>query len=215
MKAVGQHVLQEAPDTFLGWESHGVPTMGPGVLRANTHVAIVEGEHPVVREGDTVDIPAPVAKHSFRALHARLAIDDPRGSPDRRGDGQIRALLTHQGAAAAPEELRKRLDGHEGRRTSGSPFGPISRDPTGRDQAVDVRMVDQGPGPGMQHTQDPHQTAHVMRVRGELHAGLRGGPQEDVVQRVLVWTDQRPQLLRPSKDDVEGGDRQEFLPSFL
>jgi hypothetical protein len=144
--ALRPYVWPEAADERLRRQGHGFPTRGPGVLIAKAHLAIVDDEEQVVRQGDTVDIPAQVAKHGCRALYGRCAIDDPVSGPDRRGDGQIRAFLAPQGAEAAAEQLRARPDEHNVRRTGGLPLVPVGGDPTGRDQAVDVRMVDEGPG---------------------------------------------------------------------
>ena len=57
-EALGQHVRQEAADKRLGWESHGVPMLILRVLIAKAHLAIVDAEQTVVRQGNAVDIPA-------------------------------------------------------------------------------------------------------------------------------------------------------------
>jgi hypothetical protein len=83
MEAWGQRMRQKAPDQLLGREGHGFPPMELGVLITKTDLTIVDGENPVVRHGDAVDVSAQVAEHLFRALHCRFAIDDPLGGPDR------------------------------------------------------------------------------------------------------------------------------------
>ena len=88
---------------------------------------------------------------------------------------------------------------------------PISGDPTGWDQAVHVRMVDQGPGPGVQHTQDPDQPADIMWVRGQLDERLGRGAEQDVVEVFLMGADELPQLMGHGEDHVKVGDRQELL----
>ena len=62
MEALGQHMLQTAPDNLLGREGHGFPPMELGVLRTKTDLAVGDGENPVIRQGDAVDVPAQVAK---------------------------------------------------------------------------------------------------------------------------------------------------------
>jgi hypothetical protein len=96
MEALGQHVLQKATDKFLGQEGHGFPPMELGVLITKTDLAVVDGENPVVRQGNAVDVPTRVAEHLFRASHGRFAIDDPLRGPDRLGNAQIGALLAHE-----------------------------------------------------------------------------------------------------------------------
>jgi hypothetical protein len=48
VEAVGSHVRQDAADKLLGWEGHGVPTIGLRVLIAKADLAIRHGEQAVV-----------------------------------------------------------------------------------------------------------------------------------------------------------------------
>jgi hypothetical protein len=48
VEALGQHVRQEAADKLLGWEGHGVPTIGLRVLIANADLTLRNGEQTVV-----------------------------------------------------------------------------------------------------------------------------------------------------------------------
>lgn len=125
MEALGQHLLQKATDKLWGREGHGFPPMEPGVLITKTDLAVVDGENPVVRQGDAVDVPAQVAEHLFRALHGRVALDDPLGGPDRLGHAEIGALLTH----AIPEEGGERPHRHEIGLAGRPPLGPVTGDP--------------------------------------------------------------------------------------
>jgi hypothetical protein len=77
---------------------------------------------------------------------------------------------------------------------------------------MDVRVVDQSLGPGVQDTQHPDQAPHIMWVRGERDERLRRGPEQDVVQVFLVGAYKRPQLSGQGQDDMKVGDRQELLP---
>jgi hypothetical protein len=63
MEALGQHMRPKATDTLVGREGQGFPPMELGVLITTTALAVVDGEKPVVRQGEAVDVPAHVAKH--------------------------------------------------------------------------------------------------------------------------------------------------------
>jgi hypothetical protein len=91
--------------------------------------------------GADLNVPAQVAEHLFRALHGRFAIDHPLGGPDRLGNAQIGALLTHESLEEPSEEIGERPHRHEVGLASRLPLGPVTGDPTGRDQAVDMRVV--------------------------------------------------------------------------
>ena len=128
------------------------PTLVCRVLIAEAHLVILDGEQAVVGQRDPVDIPAEVRQDWLGVLHGRFAIDHPPCGPDRLRQGQVRAFLTHQIQKASAKALRKGMDGDKGGRAGGPPRGPVSGDPTRWHQAVDVRMVGQRAGPGVQHT---------------------------------------------------------------
>jgi hypothetical protein len=189
-----------------------VPPMGPGVRIATADLALGDGEQAGVGQGDAMDISAPGVEHLFSAVHRRLTRDDPAGGPDRRGTGQIGALLGYQGTEPTAAHLSEGPDRHEGRLASRPPRLVVSRDPTGWPQTVPVWMGGEGPGPGVPPTQPPDHATHVMRVRGTRDERLSRRSDQDVVSVLLVLADERPPLLGQGADDMTGGDRQECLP---
>jgi len=207
-------VRQKAADTLLGREGPGVPPMGPGVRIAKADLTSVDGETAGVGQGAAMDISAPVVEPLFSAPHRRCTRDDPIGGPDRLGKVQLGALLVYQGTEPTAEHLREGPDRHEVRRASRPPLLVVSRDPTGWHQTVHVWMGGEGPGPGVPHTQNAAHATHVRRVRGRRDARLSRRTEQDVVYVLLVWADERPQLLGPGEDDMNGGDRQAFLTPF-
>lgn len=211
VEALGPHVLQEAADKLLGGEGHGVPTRGLRVLIATADLAIRNGEQAVVGQRDPVDIPAQVLQDLRCALHGRFAVDHPPFGPDRLGQSQIGAFLTHEIAKQSAEELREGVDRHQVGRTGRPPLGPVSGDPTSRYEAVHVWMVGQGAGPGVQDTEDPDPPAHIMGVRGKLDERMGRGAEQDVVKVLLMTTDELTELVGHGEDHVEVGNRQELL----
>jgi hypothetical protein len=189
------HVLQKAADELQGRQGHGLPAVMAGVLGAETDLAIRDREHAAIGPCDAVDIPAQVAEHLCGPLQSRFTVDNPRRRPDRLRDGEIGTCLAHQIPEEASEERGERPHRHEVGLAGRPPRGPISGDPAGWHQAMDVRMVDQSPGPGVQDTQDPDQAPHLMWVRGALDERWRRGSEQAVIQVVLVGADKRPQLL--------------------
>ena len=214
VETLRQHVWQQATDALQGRQGHGLPAAMAGVLVAETDRAILDREHAAMGQGDPVDRPAHVAEHLFGPVQGRLTGDDPRRRPDRRRDGEIGTGLAHQIPEAAAEEHGERPHRHEVGLAGRPPLAPISGDPAGWHQAMDVRMVDQRPGPGVQDTQDPDQAPHVMWVRGERDERWRRGSEQDVVQVFLVGAYKRPQLLGQGQDDMNVGNRQEILTPF-
>jgi hypothetical protein len=141
VEALGQHMRQKAPDELLGRQGHGLPALGLGVLVAEADLVILDGEQAGVGQRDPVDIPAQVIQDLLRALHGRFAVDDPPLDPDRLGNQQVGPFLLHQHPKQTTKELRESMDGYQVGRAGRPPLGPISGDPTGRNQAVHMRMV--------------------------------------------------------------------------
>jgi hypothetical protein len=105
------------------------------------------------------------------------------------------------------------MNRHQGGRTGGPPVGAVSGDSTSGDQAVDVRMGGQGTGPGVPHPQHPHQTAPIMRVRRTCEERVGRGPDQAIVEVLLLLTAALPTRVGPGEDQGTGGDRQAFLPA--
>jgi hypothetical protein len=60
-EAARQHMQQEAPDKFVGVESHGLDAIPlPTVAVGEADPAVTHVEDPVVRDGDAMRIPADI-----------------------------------------------------------------------------------------------------------------------------------------------------------
>ena len=212
--AWGPHVRPAAAETRLGWEGHGVPTSGLSVLRAQAALASRQGAPAVVGEREAGDRAAQVRPDVRGALPSRLAGAHPPGGPDRLGQRQSGAVRTPQIETPSAHERREGRDRPQGGRTGGPPRGSVSGDSTSGDQAVDVRLVGQGPGPGVPHPPPPHQTAHSMRVRSTCDARWGRCPEQDSVAVLWRLTDALPTRVGHGADPVNGGDRPACLPAL-
>ena len=79
----------------------------------------------------------------------------------------------------------------------------IEGEPTGRDEAMQVRMVAQVLAPGMEYGEYSDACAEMAWISGDLQQGLGGGAKQQVVEQVLVAECERCQLLRQGEDDCE------------
>jgi hypothetical protein len=203
----GQDRRQEATDALLGGQGHELPTLVLGGLVAAADVAVREGEKTARRQRDAVHLPAQVVQPLCRALHARFTVDDPACGPERLGQGQVGALLTHKSEQQPPKELREGLDGDQGGRTGGAPRGAVGGDPTGWHQTVHMWMIDEGSGPGMEDAEDANEPADIMGVCGERDEGWGRGAAQDIVASLLMTTEALAPRLGHGEDPVTGGDR--------
>jgi hypothetical protein len=78
-------------------------------------------------------------------------------------------------------------------------------------QAVNVGVVLQGPGPGVQNSQDADLSADIARVPGQLLEGLGCRTHKDGIEEVLVLANHASQGLWQGKDDVEVGYGEQLL----
>jgi hypothetical protein len=78
LEAAGQYMQQEAADTFVGVECHGLATIAlTTVAVGKADPSISHVEEPVVRDGDAMRIAADIVQDVCRAGKGRLGIDDP------------------------------------------------------------------------------------------------------------------------------------------
>jgi hypothetical protein len=187
-----QHMLQKAPDELVGRQGHGLPALILGILIAEAHVAVLDRENTAIGQRNPVDISPQVLQDWLGTLHGGFAVDDPPFGPDRFRNDQIWPFLVYELPKQAAKELGEGLDGYQVGGAGWPPCRVISGDPTGRDQAVHVRMVGQSVGPGVQHTEDPDHAPHIMGVRGERDERVCRGSESDVVQIFLVGAYKRP-----------------------
>jgi hypothetical protein len=212
VEPLGHHMLQTATDELMGGQGHGLPTRVLRVLVAEAHLPLSDGEEAVVGQRAPVDLPAQVVQDVLRALHGRLTVDDPPLGPDRLGKGQVGSFLRPQSEKQPAKELREGRDGHQGGRAGGPPLGSVGGDPTGRHQAVHMWMINEGPGPGVEDTEDANEPPDIMGVGGECDERLGRGAEQEVVQVLVMTPAELPQLLGHGEAHMNVGDGQEFLP---
>ena len=78
-----------------------------------------------------------------------------------------------------------------------------------------MRMVHQGLTPRVQHGDEADLGAEALGVGGDLEQRLRGGAEQDVVDRLLVLQGDRGELGGAGEDDVEVGDWEQVSASVF
>src|SRR5882724_13583994 len=96
VEALGQYMLQKAPDELVGGQRHGLPALVLSILIAEADVAVIAREHPAIGQRDPVDIAAQVVQSLLGALDGGFSVDDPPLAPDHLGDTEVRPCLTYQ-----------------------------------------------------------------------------------------------------------------------
>jgi len=79
------------------------------------------------------------------------------------------------------------------------------------DEEMDVRVIAEISGPGVEHAHQTESATDKARVLGQLQQGLGGRAEEQVVDRLLLRASQGPQLGGQGEGDQEVRDGQQQL----
>ena len=154
-------------DERFGGERQPFPPSAAALLEAERDMPVFTRFQAVVGQGNPVDVGGEVGEH-LRAGARRLAVGHPILVPNlgwhgiaEAGGGQRRFELT-------PEEPGERADGHEpGCRTGCEPLHAFWGQAPPRDEIMDMGMVGQVPGPGVEDAHHADLPAEVMGVQRE------------------------------------------------
>ena len=201
-KPARQDMLDEAAEKLHRGQGHRAPLVAVGVvLPAKRDALAVEGEQPVIADRDAMRVAPEIAQHRRRAAEGGLGIDDPVGLEERVDEGvPLRRVAQRRGGArevefAAGVGAAQRLDKlaakyatedlhrqEEAGVLRTNPALVIRRQAAGRDDAVHVRMADEGLSPRVEDAQDPDLRAEMPRVGGDLEQRGRARLEEPRVE---------------------------------
>jgi hypothetical protein len=85
------------------------------------------------------------------------------------------------------------FDGQKELVSTGNPTPLIGREPSPRDDAMQMGMMQEGLAPSMQDRQKPDLSAEVFGISGDLEEGLGCGPKKQAVNQSLVLQGQGSQ----------------------
>jgi hypothetical protein len=91
------------------------------------------------------------------------------------------------------------------------PAGVIWGQTSGWDEAVDMRVSEQVLAPGMQDGEESDLGAQVLGIGGYLEKRFRTGAEQEVIEDLFILQHQLTELMRQGEDNVDIGDRQEFI----
>jgi hypothetical protein len=211
-EAAGQDVEQKPAEEGGGIErgEPGGVAMG-AVPPAEGDLAVPQRDEPIVGEGDAIGIATEVGQDLLSPSEGGLAIHDPRlprrprewapGVPVRSPNLLVVEGVLEQAQQLAAEDLGKDTHRQEEVAAGGDPAGVVDGEAPAGDDAVDMRMVEELLGPGVQDGGEAD-------LRAEAPAGDRveclgrGGEQQAVRHR-RRGEEERVQLGRHGEDDVE------------
>jgi hypothetical protein len=182
-EALRQDVLEESMDELLTREDDLAGLLSAVVAISEGHVTVVQSLEPTVADGHAEEVASQILE-DFVPAAGVLAVNDPRLGPELLGKWSRPVGLLEGVAHFGPKDDRQGADRNQKGRTVGShPDLAVLGKSTGTDQQVDMGVIRQSSGPGMEHGQDRWSGPQVLWVSGQLeHRGgrtLQQGPVED------------------------------------
>jgi hypothetical protein len=165
-KAFGQDMLEEAGEKNGRWQGGDLLLAGLAVTELEADLAVVETEEAAVGEGEAVDVRSEVLENG-KAVTGRAAIDYPILFPDVAGsEGEEVGLF--QGVTELGAEEGGQSGGRQEEvffREAPASFGG---DTAAGDEAVEMRVIAQVTGPGLQDSHHADLAADKARVPCQL-----------------------------------------------
>jgi len=209
----GEEVEQEAPQELGGVEGQVLDLVAMGTIPpAERDVAVVDGIEAVVGDGDAVGVATEVAEDLVGAGERRLAVDHPLLA--RRLAQPRVAIATWAAEAAgiegpfeeleelAAEDLGEDTDEEEEPGLGGDPSLALGAEAATGDDAVEMRMVGEGLGPGMEDGGEADAGSEVLGPPGDVLEGFGDGAEEQVVTETPMGAQEWMEHVGDREDHV-------------
>jgi hypothetical protein len=137
-----------------------------------------------------------------------LAVHDPVFFPDWGRDLLEESDLVEGVPEFGAEEDGQRFDGEEESFPAGEPV-VVWRDPAGGDDKMDVRVIAEIAGPGLQDSHHADLAPDQFGVEGQLLESRRCHLEQEAIDELLMGTGQWAEFLGQGESDQEVRDRQQ------
>lgn len=175
---------------------------------------MVDAQNATIADGNTVHITSQIIEEFLAALHGGFAVDHPVFLPEGFRKTLFGTGNARQRHEFGPEDLRQGRDRNQILFSGGKPL-PILRQAATGDQAMDMGMKNQLPGPGVQYSQDANVTADITHIGTQGLQRFGGGLEQGGVKRLLLPADNPPQFFRQGENNMVIGNRQQLCLTFV
>ncbi len=217
-----QHVEKEPPEELGRLQFHrpSLATLGV-VLVPEPHPSVLHPDQPAVADRHPVRVPGQVLQHLARAAERRLGVDDPLGL-DRIDEKAVEPICVGEPSQPAtelepapleggpearqelaPEDAAQHPDRQEEAVMARDPSRAVGREPATRHNAMHMGVVLEVLPPGVEDGQEADLSPEVSGIGGDVQQGLRGGPEQQVVDNPRVLQGERAESRRQGENDVE------------
>jgi len=118
--------------------------------------------------------------------------------------------LPESGDELAAEDSTQHLDGEKEAIARGDPTLVVGGKAAGRNYTMDMGMMLQFLIPTMEHAEEADFAAEMVGIARHFEQRFSTGPEQEIVDDLLVLQGQRGEPTRNSEDDMDVGGRQKF-----
>jgi len=185
-EAAGEDVLEEEGDEFLRWERPAPDRACAGVDVSEGDAVVLEALDAFVGEGDAVDVASQILGDGH-AIASVLDLEGPATGEESPGDtvqetGSLQAV-----ADLGPEDDGDGVSREEEVTMCGKvPSVAVLREPADGDEEMDVGVVIEVAGPGVEDGEDAGSSSNPVRVLGDGQDGGGGGLLNEGVDLALM-----------------------------
>src|SRR5437870_97435 len=165
-EAVGEDVLEEAADELLSGDGAVLELIGGGLFVSESDGAVFQLAQAVVAEGHAKDVRGEILEGLFAGAHG-FGMHDPVFAPDARSDCSEQISLFQFIAKLGAEDHGEGFNGHQKVGARGTPAA-ICTQAAASDDVMNMRVIEQLPGPGMQYAHHAKAAADEPWVLGQL-----------------------------------------------
>jgi len=193
-EAAREHMLEEAFEELRTRESGALDPLRLIVSITEGDVCIVDGFDAAVGNGNAEDIAAEIFENLFAGTGV-FGVNDPIFLPHRAGN-----FFKEAGSAQSRTELgakneRECSDRNQKRWIAGlNPACAVQREAARGDEHMNVRMVEHGSRPGMQHREHTQPRSNITGILGQFLKGIGSGLYEKTIEFFGVSPRERTQF---------------------
>ncbi|MEK6283806.1 MAG: hypothetical protein AABN95_25905 [Acidobacteriota bacterium] len=161
-----EHVLEEAADELLGGDGATLELISGGVFVRESDLAIMEVAEAVVTEGHAKDVRGEILE-GLGAGAYRFGVDHPVFAPDPGSDCGEQISLFQLIAELSAEDTGEGFHRNQKVFAGRAPAVEV-REAAAGDDVMDMGMIEELAGPGVEHADHAEPGADEARVLGQL-----------------------------------------------
>lgn len=214
VKAFGEDVLEEAPHELLSFELAGSLFVFLAILVEKGDTLFVHGQDATVVDGHAEDVARQVLQDSLHPLAPGGAVRHPLLLPGIGGKGKIGVFFLQAAHEFSPDQPGEGAQREEEFFAGWLPVAVVG-DAAASDQTVEMRVVDEHLGPGVEYHENANHGPDVAGILGQFQDGIGTGLHEKSVKILLVGAEDLAKGLWHSDGEVEVGNWKHFLLSLV